>query len=72
MGVATAACEIILGLVRAHNFKRIIITNDFRNKASRRVCEKVGGRLVRIARLPGWHDLYIEGQRFVCIYEILV
>jgi len=70
MGVATAACEIILKLVRAHKFKKIIITNNYTNKASRRVCEKTGGRLVRIARLPEWHDLYIEGQRFVCVYEV--
>jgi len=70
MGVATAACEIILDLVRAHKFKKIIITNNYTNKASRRVCEKTGGKLVRIAKLPGWHDLYIEGQRYVSVYEI--
>ena len=70
MGVATAACEIILELVKAHGFKKIIITNHHINKASRRVCEKIGAKLVRIARLPEWHDLYIEGQRFECIYEI--
>ena len=72
MGVATAACGIILELVKAHGFKRVIITNNYINKASRRVCEKLGARLVRIARLPEWHDMYIEGQRFVCIYEIEV
>ena len=72
MGVATAACEIILKLVKAHGFNKIIITNNQPNKASRRVCEKIGGRLVRVARLPKWHDLYIDGQRFVNIYEILL
>jgi len=70
MGVATAACDIILALVRAHKFKKIIVTVDHRNTASRRVCEKTGGRLIRTARLPEWHELYTEGQRFVCIYEI--
>ncbi|MCL1858614.1 MAG: GNAT family N-acetyltransferase [Oscillospiraceae bacterium] len=72
MGVATVACGIILELVRAHGFKKIIITNHYINKASRRVCEKIGAKLIRIARLPEWHDLYIEGQRFECIYEIVL
>jgi ribosomal-protein-alanine N-acetyltransferase len=72
MGVATAACGIILELAKAQGFKKIIITNNYTNQASRRVCEKIGGRLVRIARLPGWHDLYIEGQRFVCVYEVVL
>ena len=70
MGVATAACGIVLGLAKEHGFKKVIITNDYTNKASRRVCEKIGGRLIRFARLPEWHDLYLEGQRVVCIYEI--
>jgi RimJ/RimL family protein N-acetyltransferase len=72
MGVATAACGIILELVKAHKFKKIIITNNKTNKASRRVCEKLGARLVRIAKLPPWHDLYIDGERFECIYEIVL
>lgn len=72
MGVATAACGIILELVKAHGFRRVIITNDYTNKASKRVCEKIGARLIRIARLPEWHVLYIEGQRFVNIYELVI
>jgi len=70
MGVATASCGIILDLVKAHGYKKIIITNNYVNKASRRVCEKIGAKLIRIAKLPQWHDLYIEGQRFVCVYEL--
>ena len=70
MGAATAACGIILELVKAHGFRKVIITNNYTNKASRRVCEKLGAKLVRIAKLPDWHDLYIERQRFVSIYEL--
>ena len=72
MGVATASCGIILELVKAHGFKKVIITNNYTNKASRRVCEKIGAKLIRIAKLPTWHDLYIRGQRFECIYEIVL
>ena len=71
-GVATAACEIILNLARAHGFKKILITSDHANKASRRVCEKIGAKLIRIAELPIWHKLYAKGGRFECIYELSI
>jgi len=48
---------------------KLLITNHLHNEASRRVCEKLGLRLIRTARLPEWHDLYKDGQRFVIIYE---
>jgi len=70
MGIATIATKIVLDLARTHGFNKIIITNEYMNKASRRVCEKIGAKLVRIAPLPAWHELYIEGQRFVSIYEV--
>ena len=72
VGVATAACHIILNLAKAHKFKKILITNNHQNKASRRVCEKIGAKLVRIAALPEGHDLYAKGQRLQCIYELLL
>lgn len=68
-GVATAACKILLPLIRLHGFRKVIITNNHTNAASRRVCEKLGCRLSRIARIPRWHELYQEGQRFLSIYE---
>ncbi|NLW18018.1 MAG: hypothetical protein GX033_10360 [Firmicutes bacterium] len=46
-----------------------MITNDHTNHASRRVCEKLGARLLRVAPLPEWHELYQNGQRFVNIFE---
>ena len=70
MGIATIAVGILLQTARKHGFGKLIITNEYMNKASRRVCEKSGAKLVRIAELPEWHDLYVEGQRFVSIYEI--
>ena len=70
MGVATIAVNLLLELAREHGFRKLIITNDPMNTASKRVCEKVGGKLVRIATLPEWHSLYIGGQRLINIYEI--
>ena len=71
-GYAARACRLLLTVAKAHSMKKLLITNNHTNVASRRVCEKLGARHVRIARLPEWHDLYIEGQRFVNIYELNV
>jgi len=68
-GYAGLACRLVLPVARAHEMKVLLITNDHANKASRRVCEKLGARLVRTARLPEWHDLYKDGRRFSNIFE---
>lgn len=68
-GYAVSACRLLLPVAKAHGMRRLLITNEQSNAASRRVCEKLGARLVRLARLPQWHDLYKEGQRFVNIFE---
>jgi len=31
--------------------------------------EELGARFIRTARLPEWHDLYKESQRFVNIFK---
>ncbi|MCL2811411.1 MAG: GNAT family N-acetyltransferase [Clostridia bacterium] len=67
-GYAGRACKLLLPLIRRHGYQKILITNDHANTASRRVCEKLGARLVRVAELPQWHDLYKEGQRHECIW----
>lgn len=67
-GIATRALRLALNAVRLHGFRRIIITNNVENPASKRVCEKAGGRFVRTARIPEWHELYKEGQRELNIF----
>ena len=67
-GYAGRACKLLLPLIHRHGYQKILITNDHANAASRRVCEKLGARLVCIAELPEWHDLYKEGQRRECIW----
>lgn len=68
-GYATAACSLVLPVVKAHGMTKLLITNDVNNIASRCVCEKLGLRFIRVARLPEWTDLYKEGQRFSNIFE---
>jgi [ribosomal protein S5]-alanine N-acetyltransferase len=66
---AMKACKLLVPVIKAHGMTKIIITNNFTNIASRRTCEKLGAKLLRVARLPEWHDLYQEGQRFLNIFE---
>ena len=68
-GYAATACRLLLPMAKAHGMQKLLITNIPANQASRRVCEKLGARLVRLARLPEWHDLYREGKRHVNIFE---
>jgi len=68
-GYASAACKLLAPIAKAHKMTKLLITNNVTNTASRRVCEKLGARLVREVRLPEWTDLYKEGQRFSNIFE---
>ncbi len=68
-GYAAKACRLLAPVMRAHGMSLALITNDIRNAASRRVCEKIPARLVRVARVPEWHGLYRQGQRWVNIFE---
>ncbi len=68
-GYAVSACRALVPVIKAHGMTRVLITNNHTNHASRRVCEKLGARLIRVARLPEWHDLYKEGDRFENIFE---
>lgn len=71
-GYAVRACRLLLPVAKAHGMKKLLITNIHTNTASRRVCEKLGARFVRRARLPEWIDLYKDGGRFVNIFELEV
>ena len=68
-GYAVRACQLLIPVAKAHGMIKLLITNDHTNTASRRVCEKLGARFVRLARLPEWHNLYQEGRRLSNIYE---
>jgi len=68
-GYAVEACKLLLPVAKAHKMTKLIITNNITNTASRRVCEKLGAKLLRAARLPKWNDLYQDGQRFSNIFN---
>ncbi len=62
-GYAARACALLLPVLRYHGFTQVLITNRPDNAASARVCEKLGARMLRIAPVPAWHDLYESGAR---------
>jgi len=68
-GYAVCACRALQPVAKFHAMTRLLITNNHINTASKRVCEKLGARFIRTARLPPWHDLYLAGQRFENIFE---
>lgn len=69
-GYAGLACRLVIPVAKAHRMTKLLISNDINNTASRRVCEKLGLRHLRCARLPEWTELYREGQRYLNIYEM--
>ena len=68
-GYAAQACRLLAPIAKAHGMTKLLITNNHTNIASKRVCEKLGARPMRLARLPEWASLYKEGQRYVNIFE---
>ena len=68
-GYAVRACRLLRPVAKAHDMTKLLITNNHTNKASMRVCEKLGARLIRTVRLPEWNDMYNEDHRFQNIYE---
>ena len=68
-GYAVTACRLLQPVAKAHGMKKLLITNLKTNTASRRVCEKLGARHVRLIRIPEWHDMYKEGKRIVNVFE---
>ena len=68
-GYAGRACLLVIPVAKAHGMEKLLITNNHNNAASRRVCEKLGARFVRVARIPEWFPTYNNGIRFQNIYE---
>jgi len=68
-GYAGRACRLIIPIAKAHKMTKLLITNADTNKASARVCEKLGARFIRKARLPEWFDEYKNGHRYSNIFE---
>lgn len=67
---AARSCRLLFDLARAHGLRRLWITCNPNNLASRRTCLLVGGRLVDTVEVPRGHELYMRGERHKCRYRI--
>ena len=68
-GYAGRACRLLIPLMRAHGMTKVLITNNPDNTASRRVCEKLGAKFLRVVKIPRSHELYKAGDRYKNIFE---
>jgi len=67
-GYAVAACRLLMPIAQYHSMAKLIISNDTANKASYRVCEKLGAKFIHTADIPDWHHEYEEGFRHMNIF----
>lgn len=67
---AAKACRLLYPLARRHGLKRLWITCNPDNYASRRTCELLGASLVDIVDIPKNNEMYLAGDRQKCRYRI--
>jgi len=67
---AARACQLLLPLARLHGMTEFWITCNPDNAASRRTCELAGAVFVEIVDLPEDIDMYQEGERQKCRYQL--
>jgi tagatose 1,6-diphosphate aldolase len=67
---AERACRLIFNLARLHGMKRVWITCNPDNGASKRTCERLGCRFADIVPIPAGHPLYLRGDREKCRYWV--
>jgi tagatose 1,6-diphosphate aldolase len=65
---AERSCRLLLKLARAHGMKRLWITCNPDNLASRRTCERLGCSFTGVVPVPPGHPLYLRGDREKCRY----
>jgi tagatose 1,6-diphosphate aldolase len=67
---AERACRLLLPLARRHGIDPVWITCNPDNFASRRTCERLGGKLVEIVPVPAENPLFARGEIEKCRYRI--
>ncbi|WP_417496889.1 GNAT family N-acetyltransferase [Maricaulis sp.] len=71
-GHASMACRQGLAVMQGLGYDEVWITCNPENRASRRVCEKVGAVLVETVDIPAGHVMYQHGIRQKCRYRVRV
>ena len=66
---AKKACMIIRSVALQHGMKKLIITCNPTNYASRKTCENLGAKLIDIIEVPKTSDAYSKTEILKCRYE---
>jgi predicted acetyltransferase len=67
---AERASRLLLPLAHRHGINPLWITCNPDNFASRRTCERLGGKLVEIVPVPAENPLFLRGETEKCRYRI--
>ena len=69
---AAKACELVKTVAKAHGMDELFITCNPDNIPSRKTCERIGAILTEIVDLPEDNDMYLEGERQKCKYQLIL
>ena len=64
------ACRLVFPLARRHGMDHLWITCNPDNIASRRTCERLGGKLVEIVTIPKDHPFRARGETEKCRFLV--
>jgi tagatose 1,6-diphosphate aldolase len=65
-----AAVRLVLPVARRHGMRRVLLTCDASNAASRRTIELTGAKLLEIAEVPRDYFAWREGMEPQCIFAL--
>ncbi len=68
-GYTVEACKLVSKIAKKHQMKTLFISNAYTNKASIRVCQKLGAKYVRTVLLPEDHEMKKEGLTYINIWR---
>lgn len=66
------ACKLAKQVLLDNSVKRVIITCDPENKASRKTCERIGAVLLDVIEIPEDSEAYSEDESQKCRYEWII
>ena len=66
---AAKSVLLLRKVAQAHKMKKIFITCNPDNIASRKTCEYVGAKLLEIVDVPKDNDMHQRGEKEKCIFE---
>ena len=64
------ACKVLFKIAKEeYNFNELFLTCNPDNEASYKTLKALKGELVEVAEIPYDHELYLNGDRFKCVFR---